>query len=82
MFQMIKFYYNYLIPFYITKGSLLSIDFCNELTDISVGDAWHPKYEKQGKGFSVIVGRSKKGINLLEQMEKEKSIFLEKKMIL
>ncbi len=73
-----KFYYNYLIPFYITKGSLLSIDFCNELTDISVGDAWHPKYEKQGKGFSVIVGRSNKGINLLEQMEKEKSIFLEK----
>ena len=46
-----KFYYNYLIPFYITKGSLLSIDFCNELTDISVGDAWHPKYEKQGKGI-------------------------------
>ena len=29
-----KFYYNYLIPFYITRSSLLSVDFTNELTNI------------------------------------------------
>ena len=35
-----KFYYNYLIPFYVTRTTLLSVDFTNELADISVGDAW------------------------------------------
>lgn len=74
-----KFYYNYLIPFYISKASLLSVDFTNELTDISVGDAWSPKYEKQGKGFSVVLGRTRKGISILKKMEKDGEIFLEKK---
>jgi coenzyme F420 hydrogenase subunit beta len=72
-----KFYYNYLIPFYITKSSLLSVDFSNELTDISVGDAWHPKYESLGQGYSVIVARSKKAIDLLKNMELKKNIFLD-----
>ena len=63
-----KFYYNYLIPFFITKSSLLSVDFSNELTDISVGDAWHPKYENLGEGYSVIIARSQKGLNLLKEM--------------
>ena len=73
-----KFYYNYLIPFYITKSSLLSVDFCNELTDISVGDAWHPKYENKGEGYSVIVARSIKGRQLLEEMQDQQIIQLEK----
>jgi coenzyme F420 hydrogenase subunit beta len=64
-----KFYYNYLIPFYITRSSLLAVDFTNELTDISVGDAWHPRYEGQRGGFSVIVGRSEKGESLLSSMQ-------------
>jgi coenzyme F420 hydrogenase subunit beta len=63
-----KFYYNYLIPFYITRSSLLAVDLTNELTDISVGDAWHPRYEKQGGGFSVVVARSEKGEDLLMEM--------------
>ena len=50
-----KFHYNYLIPFYVTSSSLQAVDFTNELTDISVGDAWSPKYEKERKGFSVIL---------------------------
>jgi len=73
-----KFYYNYLIPFYITKSSLLSVDFCNELTDISVGDAWHPKYENLGEGYSVIIARSQKGLNLLKEMKEQKTIELDK----
>ncbi|MBC8147669.1 MAG: Coenzyme F420 hydrogenase/dehydrogenase, beta subunit C-terminal domain [Bacteroidetes bacterium] len=73
-----KFYYNYLIPFFITKASLLSVDFTNELTDISVGDAWHPKYESKGEGYSVIVARSKKGLDLLMGMKDQKQISLTK----
>jgi len=72
-----KFYYNYLIPFYITRSSLLAVDFTNELTDISVGDAWHPRYEGQRGGFSVVVGRSKKGESLLSSMEQDGAVFLE-----
>ncbi len=64
-----KFYYNYLIPFYVTQSSLLAVDFTNELTDISVGDAWHPRYEAQGGGFSVVIARSERGENLLTEME-------------
>ncbi len=66
-----KFYYNYLIPFYITRNSLTSVDFTNELTDISVGDAWHPKYESLGKGFSVVLARSSRGLKIIKEMMKE-----------
>ena len=71
-----KFYYNYLIPFYITNSSLLSVDFANELTDISVGDAWSPEFIRQGKGFSVVVSRSEKGAELLEKMQQNVQIDL------
>jgi coenzyme F420 hydrogenase subunit beta len=64
-----KFYYNYLIPFYITRSTLLSVDFTNELTDISVGDAWHPDYEKLGQGFSVVMARTEQGEKLLRAMQ-------------
>lgn len=53
-----KVYYNFLIPFFITQTSLQSMDFANEFTDISVGDAWSPKYENMGGGFSVVASRS------------------------
>ena len=71
-----KFYYNYLIPFYATRASLNSVDFTNELTDISVGDAWHPRYEGMGQGFSVVVTRSEKGDDLLLSMKDEGSLSL------
>jgi coenzyme F420 hydrogenase subunit beta len=72
-----KFYYNYLIPFYITQSTLLSVDFTNELTDISVGDAWHPRYEAQGKGFSVVVTRSQQGEDVLLAMRQRGLISLQ-----
>jgi len=72
-----KFYYNYLIPFFITRSTLLSVDFTNELTDISVGDAWHPKYEAQGQGFSVVVARSEKGEALLSAMQAAGALHLD-----
>lgn len=72
-----KFYYNYLIPFFITRGCLQLCDFTNELTDISVGDAWSPKYESQGGGHSVILARSKKGVDLLEEMQTQNLLTLD-----
>lgn len=72
-----KFYYNYLIPFYITQSTLFSVDFTNELTDISVGDAWHPRYEAERKGFSVVMARSQKGEDLLHAMQRDSVVVLE-----
>ncbi|MFW5940741.1 MAG: Coenzyme F420 hydrogenase/dehydrogenase, beta subunit C-terminal domain [Chloroflexota bacterium] len=72
-----KFYYNYLIPFYITQASLQAVDFTNELTDISVGDAWHPDYETRGQGFSVVVARSEQAETLLRQMQEEDALTLQ-----
>ena len=72
-----KFYYNYLIPFFITKGCLQLCDFTNELTDISVGDAWSPKYENQKGGHSVILARTKEAVALLESMQKSGELSLE-----
>lgn len=72
-----KFYYNYLIPFFITQATLYAVDFTNELTDISVGDAWHPRFETQGGGFSVVVARTAKGETLLQQMQQQGLLALE-----
>lgn len=72
-----KFYYNYLIPFYLTTSTLLSVDFTNELTDLSVGDAWHPDLEAQGEGFSVVIARTPGGQRLLEAMQQEEILCLE-----
>jgi coenzyme F420 hydrogenase subunit beta len=72
-----KFYYNYLIPFYLTTSALLSVDFTNELTDLSVGDAWRPDLEAQGEGFSVVIARTPEGQALLEAMQEEGFLHVE-----
>jgi coenzyme F420 hydrogenase subunit beta len=66
-----KFYANYLIPFHILKRCLLCTDLTNEFADISGGDAWAPNYEEQGEGFSLIVGRTLSGGNLIRSMVAE-----------
>ena len=60
--------YNFLIPFFVTQTSLQSMDFSNEFSDLSVGDAWSPKYEKLGAGFSVITSRSEKMESIVKEM--------------
>jgi len=72
-----KFYYNYLLPFFVTNHSLYSVDFSNELADISIGDAWHPKYEKERKGFSVVLSRSAMGSRILNEMHEQSLISLD-----
>jgi coenzyme F420 hydrogenase subunit beta len=66
--QLPKFHANYLIPFHIMVNSLLCTDLSNEFTDISGGDAWAPKYEERGKGFSMVIARSAKGNKILNEM--------------
>lgn len=65
-----KFHANYLIPFHVLKNSLYCTDFTNEFTDLSGGDAWAPVYEERGKGFSMIITRSKAGQEILDEMIK------------
>lgn len=69
VFKAEKFYYNYLIPFYISRNCQITPDFTNELTDISVGDAWSPKFESSGGGHSVIVARSQLAETVLADMQ-------------
>lgn len=66
-----KFHANYLIPFHVVKNSLFCTDFTNEFTDISGGDAWAPVYEERGKGFSMIISRSKVGEEIIGKMVEE-----------
>jgi coenzyme F420 hydrogenase subunit beta len=66
-----KFHANYLIPFHILKNSLYCTDLTNEFTDISGGDAWAPVYEERGKGFSMVISRSKLGQQILDEMEQK-----------
>jgi coenzyme F420 hydrogenase subunit beta len=76
-FRADKFYYNYLIPFFITQTSLLAVDFTNELTDLSVGDAWSPEFEVKGEGYSVVITRSDLGDQLLHEMASRDQLHLE-----
>lgn len=71
-----KFHANYLIPFHIMKNSLLCTDLTNEFTDISGGDAWAPKYEERGKGFSLVISRNDASDQLLRDMEDKGLIHL------
>jgi len=63
-----KVYYNFLIPFFVTQTSLQSMDFANEFTDLSVGDAWSPKFESLGQGFSVVASRTPEMSAILDEM--------------
>ena len=72
-----KVYYNFLIPFFVTQTSLQSMDFANEFTDLSVGDAWSPKYEALGAGFSVVASRKPAMTALLKEMQEKRLLEME-----
>lgn len=65
-----KVYYNFLIPFHVTQTSLLSMDFANEFTDLSVGDAWSPQFEAMGQGHSVVLSRNAEMSAVIDEMER------------
>jgi coenzyme F420 hydrogenase subunit beta len=63
-----KVYYNFLIPFFVTQTSLQSMDFANEFADLAVGDAWSPKFENLGGGYSVVVTRTPEMEAIIKEM--------------
>lgn len=71
-----KFYANYLSPSHVTKYSLYQVDYMAELADLSCGDAWAPVYEERGKGWSVVLARTQKGLDLLEEMRSQNIVEL------
>ena len=73
-----KVYYNYLIPFFITKASLQSMDFVNEFADLAVGDAWSPKFENMGGGHSVVVTRTSRMEKIISDMVNKDLLVLKK----
>jgi len=77
VFRAKKFYYNYLIPFYISRNCQITPDFTNELTDLSVGDAWSPQFEAAGGGHSMIVARTRQAKDLLQEMKDSQVLTLE-----
>lgn len=72
-----KVYYNFLIPFFVTNTSLLSMDFCNEFADLAVGDAWSPKFENAGQGgVSIVVTRTPEMEAILSEMREKNLVTL------
>jgi coenzyme F420 hydrogenase subunit beta len=77
VFQAQKFYYNYLIPFYISRNCQITPDFTNEATDLSVGDAWSPQFEQAGGGHSVVVARTERAEKVLAALQQTGELALE-----
>lgn len=77
VFSAHKFYYNYLIPFFISRNCQIIPDFTNEATDLSVGDAWSPELETAGGGHSVVVARSQEAVARLDEMEEAGRLVLD-----
>jgi coenzyme F420 hydrogenase subunit beta len=73
-----KFYYNYLISFFISKSCLITPDFTAELSDISIGDAWSPKLENKGYGYSVVISRLKVFDRILNKLKNKKILEIKK----
>jgi len=76
VFRAKKFYYNYLIPFYISRNCQITPDFTNELTDLSVGDAWSPQLESAGGGHSVVVARTALAAQVLSTLQGQDELTL------
>ena len=64
--------------FLISKNSLITPDFTGELSDISIGDAWSPKLENKGHGYSVAITRSKIFDKILIKLKKNNDLYLKK----
>jgi coenzyme F420 hydrogenase subunit beta len=55
------------LRFFTPNRCMLCHDALNELADISFGDPWLPELKNERVGRSLIVARSKKGEDLLQQ---------------
>lgn len=73
-----KFRHNYVVSLFLPDRNKICIDFANDFTDISVGDAWIPELISERKGWSIVLVRTEKGGKILREAEKEGYIKLEK----
>ena len=63
-------YWNVFSPFFFTPlRCMMCPDQFNELSDVSVGDAWLPEFRRKVSGESVIVARTEVAADLLIGME-------------
>lgn len=64
--------------FFVPTACLLCCDLTNELADISFGDAWLPELKGAQRGYSLVITRSDKGEELLQDAQREGKIRLKK----
>ena len=57
---------------------MITPDFTAELSDISIGDAWSPKLESKGHGYSVVISRSNDFDQILHKLKIKKDLELNK----
>ena len=66
-------WYEYFGAYYINPRCRLCIDHIAEFADISVGDPWFPEF-KDPIGSTVIISKTERGENLLQNAKKDKVI--------
>jgi len=71
-----KFSYHFTVPFFIPERCKTCIDLANDLADISVGDAWFSELLKKQSGWSILLARTKLGLDFINAAEKNKCIKL------
>ncbi len=60
------------------EACLLCPDFTGHNSDISLGDAWHPKFKGSEEGYNSYIIRSKIGKQLIDKLEENNIIYREK----
>jgi coenzyme F420 hydrogenase subunit beta len=60
------------------EACLLCPDFSGRFSDISLGDAWHPKFKGSKEGYNSYIIRSKIGKQLIDKLEENNIIYREK----
>lgn len=64
---------------YTLQRCIYCIDHTNELADISCGDAWLPELRNKDRlGWSIVVSRSVRGNEILDELENKNKLFLQK----
>jgi len=60
-------------------GCMLCEDHLASMADITVGDAWHPKFMgRDSSGVSILIARSARGLNLIDKAVKDEVLHIEK----
>ncbi len=70
-------YWNVFSPMLFTPlRCFMCPDQCNELADISTGDAWLPELKGESQGESILIARTKPGSMILSEMQQNNLLSL------